>query len=591
MQQDHQNMLIALILSGAIIFGFQYYSSLTAPPPVPQQDRGGQQTVPGTPASRVDRPGSSEFDEKFLPRPGGTNRVRQPGQPALSAAQSNQRVVWQNDFVEASIRLRGARFDDLVLKQYRESLEPDSDSLRLLSPGGHVAPYFAEFGWLPVRQGSIKAPNSDSLWQIVEKRNDRIILRWQGPDGLSIDRTVLMDADYVIATTDRLRNDSNQPISLSPYGIVARQGIPEGQQFWILHEGFIGVLQDELHESDYDDVADESERFESTGGWLGITGKYWLVALLAKKDESVSASFRYFRETDRYQADFRGESVTIAPHSELSHTRRLFAGAKRLDDLEAQGERLNLPLFDRAVDFGWFYFLTQPMFRALSFLGGLLGNFGLAILTLTVGIRFCLFPLANRSYRSMAGMRRLQPEMLKLRERYGDDRGKLQKSMMELYKREKVDPFSGCLPILVQIPIFFSLYKVLFVTIEMRHAPFVLWIQDLSAPDSTTIWNLFGLIPWTPPDLMTVGFLGIGALPLAMGFSMYAQQKLNPQPPDPIQAKVFAMLPILFTFLLARFSTGLVLYWVWNNTLSIIQQYVIMRRAGVTVGWGTTKLN
>ena len=347
--------------------------------------------------------------------------------------------------------------------------------------------------------------------------------------------------------------------------------------FYILHEGPIGVFNQTLDEVNYDDVAEERQiERESTGGWLGFTDKYWLASLIPQQDMAYKAAFRHEAQGDRYQTDFRGPPLTVQPGQTVEVTDRLFAGAKEVKLLDAYSERYNIPLFDRAVDFGWFYFLTKPIFHVLHYLHAAVGNYGIAILILTLIVKALFFPLANKSYKAMSQMKRLQPEMMKLRERFGEDRAKMNQELMGLYKREKVNPVSGCLPIVVQIPVFFALYKVLFVSIEMRHAPFYGWIHDLSAPDPTSFFNLFGLLPFTPPH-----FLMIGIWPLLMGLTMFLQTKLNPQPADPMQAKVMLMLPLMFIFLFATFPAGLVIYWTWNNLLSITQQWLIMKRMGV----------
>jgi len=386
----------------------------------------------------------------------------------------------------------------------------------------------------------------------------------------------------MLTVVQKVENAGTQPVTLYPYALISRTGTPPVLGFFILHEGLLGVFDNSLKEYTYANMRDEKSgavKFASTGGWLGITDKYWLVALVPDQAEKVEANFRHTLrdKVDKYQADYLGAARRLAPGASAESHSLLFAGAKEVRLIDAYKERYNIALFDRTVDWGWFYFLTRPIFYILDYFFTVLGNFGLAILLLTVLVKLLFFPLANKSYKSMSAMKKLQPEMMRLREQYGEDRAKLNQAMMELYKKEKVNPVSGCLPIVIQIPVFFALYKVLFVTIEMRHAPFYGWIKDLSAPDPTSVFNLFGLIPWTPPYLLMVG-----AWPIIMGITMYLQQKLNPQPPDPVQAKVFMMLPIVFTYMLSAFPVGLVIYWAWNNLLSIAQQWVIMRRAGVS---------
>ncbi len=388
-----------------------------------------------------------------------------------------------------------------------------------------------------------------------------------------------MDGDFMFTITQRVENKGNLPVTLHPYGLIRRQGTPEITGFYILHEGPYGVFDGTLLEVDYDDLDDEGlVKKTGTGGWIGITDKYWLTALVPDQKARTDSRFTHREDDgkDRYQVDYLGSKTVVAAGGRSEVRSHFFAGAKEVDLLDSYMESLGVQRFDLAIDWGWLYFLTKPIFHGLVLINGYVGNFGLAILVLTVGIKLAFFPLANKSYTAMSKMKKLQPEMLKLRERFGEDKARLNQEMMALYKREKTNPASGCLPIVIQIPVFFALYKVLFVTIEMRHTPFYGWIQDLSAPDPYSVFNLFGLLPFALPD-----FLMIGAWPLFMGLTMFLQQKLNPQPPDPVQAKIFMFLPIMFTFLLARFPAGLVIYWAWNNLLSIIQQWVIMRRMGV----------
>jgi YidC/Oxa1 family membrane protein insertase len=391
-------------------------------------------------------------------------------------------------------------------------------------------------------------------------------------------RTFSIDENYMLQVDQSVTNNADRDVNVQPYGLIKRTGTPEISGFFILHEGPIGVFADGLEEIDYEDLRDDGDvNFQSTGGWAGITDKYWLVAMVPD-NEAATETYMVHRKRngiDNYQASMRSTGGTIAPGQTLTNASHLFAGAKINSMIDAYGESMDIRLFDRAIDWGWLYYLTKPIFYALSFLQDYVGNFGVAILLLTVLIKLLFFQLANKSYVSMSAMRKLQPKMVALRERYADDKQRQQQEMMKMYQEEKVNPVSGCLPMLIQIPVFFALYKVLFVSIEMRQAPFFGWVQDLSAPDPLLITNLFGLIPFDPP-----GFLAIGVWPLLMGITMYAQQKLNPAPQDPVQAKVFMLLPIMFTFLLAAFPVGLVIYWTWNNVLTIAQQWVIMKRHG-----------
>jgi YidC/Oxa1 family membrane protein insertase len=388
---------------------------------------------------------------------------------------------------------------------------------------------------------------------------------------------ISVDPNYMFTVRDSVRNTGTAPVKLLPYGLISRTGTPHVSGYYILHEGLIGYLGGSLREVKYSSLTPGTpDDYTSEGGWLGFTDKYWLTSLVPPQDEAIKARFTHTLDAgvDRYQADYLGPEVTVEPDGAAESSARFFAGAKEVNLLDAYKDS-GIPLFDRAIDFGWFYFLTKPIFLVLQFFYKILGNFGLAILLLTLCVKLLFFPLANKSYNAMSKMKLLQPEIQKLRERFPDDKARQQQEMMALYKRVGANPLAGCLPIVIQIPVFFSLYKVLFVTIEMRHAPFFGWIHDLSAPDPTSFANLFGLLPFAPPAILM-----IGAWPLIMGLTMFLQQKLNPQPVDPVQARMFMLLPIVFTYMLAAFPAGLVIYWAWNNLLSIAQQWTIMHRAG-----------
>ncbi|HEY9548584.1 MAG TPA: membrane protein insertase YidC, partial [Kiloniellaceae bacterium] len=500
-----------------------------------------------------------------------------------------------------SIALRGARIDDLTLKQYHETIEPESQPITLLSPEGSADPYFARFGWAAKPGSDVTLPKADTLWTAEGgplTTDSPVTLRWDNGEGLTFEQTIAIDDQYLFTVTQRVINNGGAAANVAPFGLISRSGTPGTLDFYILHEGPLGVFNGALEEFDYSgDLKDEYQGSEvviersTTGGWFGITDKYWLTALVPSQDAEVKARFVYNQPNgrDHYQSDFLYDAATVAPGASLETTTRLFAGAKVVPLLQHYEETYSIVNFDRAVDFGYFYFLTKPIFYALHWLHDQVGNFGLAILGLTVVIKLIFFPLANKSYKSMAKMRKLQPKMMELRERYGEDKQRLNQEMMALYKKEGANPLSGCLPIVIQIPVFFALYKVMFVTIEMRHAPFYGWIRDLSAPDPTTILNGFGLLPWDAPDLGILSILNIGIWPLMMGISMFLQQKLNPQPPDPVQAKVFLMMPVIFTFMLSTFPAGLVIYWTWNNILSMTQQAFIMKRQGVPLGGGRSK--
>ncbi|NND50452.1 MAG: membrane protein insertase YidC, partial [Rhizobiales bacterium] len=426
---------------------------------------------------------------------------------------------------------------------------------------------------------------STTEWQLESGNRltpgNPVVLSWDNGAGLSFRRTITVDELYMFNVTQSVQNNGTTPVTLYPYALVSRHGVPsDAFNFYILHEGLVGFIgEDGLQEIDYDDVTDgNSYSFSATGGWLGITDKYWAAVVAPDQRLPYKARFTSYGDRPVFQTDFLGSAVAIAPGAVSEITSQTFAGAKRVSVVDGYAAQYGLLNFDLLIDWGWFYFITKPMFLLLDWLNGFIGNFGLAILAATVLIKLAFFPLANKAYKSMSGMKKLQPEMVKLRERYKDDRVKQQQELMALYKKEKINPMSGCLPIVIQIPVFFALYKVLFVTIEMRHQPFFGWIQDLSAPDPTSLFNLFGLIPWDPPSLLM-----IGGWPLVMGLTMFIQMRLNPAPPDPIQQQIFNWMPLFFTFLLAQFAAGLVIYWAWNNALSVLQQYVIMRRMGVKV--------
>jgi YidC/Oxa1 family membrane protein insertase len=537
-------------------------------------------------------------------------KSQQPGQPAAAPQDTGRKVVSREDALtesprvaidtprlKGSINLKGARLDDLVLKDYRETVDPTSPNIVLLSPANTEHGYFSDLGWLDAGN-KIAMPGSETIWQADAtelKPGQPVTLTWDNGQGLTFTRKFELDADYMFTVTESVANNATAPVELIQYGRTKRYGTPKGaSQSYVLHEGPLGVFDGTLKEESYGAVhsngVDEDPPFTytSTGGWLGMSDKYWLVAQIPPQDEVLDAKFYYDPKGDFYQVEFASAKQQIPAGGSITRTQHVFAGAKVVKMLDAYSETVNVPLFDRAIDFGWFYFLTRPLFYLLDLIYTFVGNFGIAILCLTVLVKGVMFPLANKSYRSMSKMKILGPKMQELKEKYGDDRAKLNQEMMAMYKREKVNPAAGCLPIVVQIPVFYALYKVIYVTIEMRHAPFFGWIHDLSAPDPTSILNLFGLIPWDYHVLFTipllgalVHFLSIGVWPLIMGFTMWAQMRLNPTPPDPVQARIFALMPIIFTFMLAPFSAGLVIYWAWNNTLSIAQQRLIMWRMGV----------
>ena len=510
---------------------------------------------------------------------------------ALGAA---PRVKIQTPTLTGSLSLLGGRIDDLFLTRYRETVAKDSPPVEMFRPQGMEHAYFAQFGWTgPNVPGGVPGPNT--LWRLtggsVLTPTTPITLTWDNQQGLRFTRVVSIDDQYLFTVKDTVANLGTAPITIAPYGRVERQGVPGtlGKEM-ISHEGAIGTFQKgngfatEQHK--YKDwLKKPSIEKETTGGWLGITDKYWLAALIPNQTETVDAGFRVRDQggVKVQEANLLGEARTIAPGHQITETQRLFAGAKRNEILAAYEKSLDLPRFVYAIDWGFLFFLTRPIFMVVEFFYGILGNFGLAILALTVVVKLIMFPLANKAYESLSKMRTLQPKMEEIKKKHADDPQKQQMETMALYQREKINPLAGCIPILIQIPVFYALYKVLFVTIEMRHAPFFGWIKDLSARDPSNIWNLFGLIPWDPASLpviggLLVGALGLGVLAIVYGFTMWLQQSMNPPAPDPVQRQILAFMPFIFTFIMAPFAAGLLVYWTWNNVLSILQQYVIMHR-------------
>ncbi|MEE2745914.1 MAG: membrane protein insertase YidC [Pseudomonadota bacterium] len=586
---EQKNLLLAIVLSVAIMFGWQFYLLETAPPKDAVISQKTKNAVQDPPLPGLEAPGT------VLPLPAGENVVDSPifpGSTKKGRLNSGPRITIESPRITGSISLTGARFDDLILEDYRETIEEDSEKVRLLNRFGMENPYFVYYGWI---SNDTEVPPLDAIWSANRRKltpNSPVTLTWKNKSGVVFEQIISLDENYMFSVRQSVRNGTSSAITIFPFGQVVRKGTPDVLDFYILHEGLLGVFNGVLKEVDYDDLQDPKQRVisneKSKGGWIGITDKYWLTALIPDQTIEYQSRFSdsYTQGKDHYRTDFTGPGDKLASGASSQYQSRLFAGAKEANLILAYRDNLNIDRFDLAIDWGWFEWLTKPLFFALVYFTEFLGNMGLSILLVTVVIKLIFFPLANKSYKAMAKMKALQPEMLKIRERFGEDRMRMNQEMMALYKKEKANPASGCLPILPQIPVFFALYKVVFVTIEMRHAPFFGWIQDLSAADPLTFVNLFGLVPWTPPE-----YLVIGIWPIIMGATMYLQQKLNPPPPDPMQAKIFMFLPFIFTIMLARFPSGLVIYWAWNNALSILQQYVIMRRAGVPIGGGKVKTN
>jgi YidC/Oxa1 family membrane protein insertase len=532
--------------------------------------------------------------------------------PRETAITASPRVKIDTPRVTGSIALKGGRIDDLSLVQFRETVDPNSPPIVLFAPSNTASPYYAEFGWVPAAGSTVRLPDTNTVWQQEGSNNltpdSPVVLKYDNGDGLTFRRTIAIDDHYLFTIRDDVTNVSNAPVTLYPYALISRGGTPPVSGYSILHEGFIGYLGEKgLQELTYRNVDDgkplpdnpESRGYvfnDITNAWLGITDKYWAAALLPDTSATlVNAHFSTGGKQKRYQADYMLPAQTINIGSVGTANARVFAGAKEvgvvginfpLVGLGGYNKDLDLNHFDLLIDWGHFYFITKPMFLGLDFFYRLVGNFGISILLVTVIVKLLFFPLANKSYASMAKMKSVQPQLQALKERYPDDKVKQQQEMMEIYKKEKINPIAGCLPVALQIPVFFSLYKVLFVTIEMRHAPFYGWIKDLSAPDPTNLFNLFGLVPFDP--IATLGphfgsYLVLGIWPIIMGITMWFQMKLNPAPPDPTQKMIFDWMPLIFTFMLAGFPAGLVIYWAWNNLLSVLQQSFIMRRNGVKV--------
>ncbi len=489
----------------------------------------------------------------------------------------DKRIKIENNSIIGSINLKGAQIDDISFKNHKQKVEGDKNII-FLNPADTENGFYIETGWTSVGN-RIKIPTKDSTWLVkgnnILSDNSPVVLQWNNGEGIIFEKRIELDNKYLFRITQQVRNNSNSSIELYPYAQMTRNKVPDDiQNFYIQHEGFIGVFDDELKEDDYDDIKEKKIIRESNEGWLGITDKYWMTAFVPKKGKNFKSTFLY---DNGYKANYIiNEPTSINKSSTGINELRLFVSAKEVETIDSYAANQNINKFDLVIDWGWFYFFTKPLFFVIDYLFKISGNFGTAIVLLTLAIRLIFFPLANFSFRSMAKMKAVQPEMMRLKELHKDDKVKLQQEMMSLYRKEKINPASGCLPVLIQIPFFFAIYKMLFISLEMRHQPFFGWIKDLSAADPTTIFNLFGIIPWDPPSFMIIGIW-----PILMGASMWVQQKLNPAPADPIQAKIFAFFPLFLTIILASFPSGLVVYWTVNNILTIAQQYVIVKQTTV----------
>ncbi len=598
MQDDeNKNLMLAMALSALVIIGWFLIFPPEQPEVIPPEKvvadgRGGANQSLGTQpdASIVATAPASESTNAPV------DAAEAIGTRAAALTKTN-RVAIKTPRLDGSISLKGARIDDLHLTDYNVRLNDPSEKITLLSPTGGPKAYYALHGWTPYDSLTYDdVPHANTEWSVesgdVITETSPVTLKWENGRGLIFRRTISVDADYLFNITQSVENTTGADIRLAPYGIIARQGEPETIGFYILHEGVVRASDGEIEEIDYDDMPDEaidprenasiSAIQVEQNGWIGFTDKYWMTTLIPNAGQGFNSVSKYSANSDTYQTDARLPSMVIAAGSTQGITTSLFAGAKEYEIIKGYEREANVDSFIDSIDWGWFFFLTKPIFQVLHILNAWIGNMGWAIIGLTLLIKALLFPLAYKSYVSMARMKDLQPEMAALKEKHGDDRQAMQQDVMKLYKEKKVNPAAGCIPILLQIPIFFSLYKVIFVTIEMYHAPFVGWIHDLSAPDPSSFLNMFGLLPWGVPEAGTIfAFFSIGVYPLLMGITMWLQQKLNPAPTDKTQAQIFAWMPWVFMFMLGQFAAGLVLYWVANNTITFIQQYTIMRSQGV----------
>ena len=584
--QDNKNLFLAIALSLAVLVGWNAFFGLPNPEEHRKQIEAAKQPASGAQA------------------PSGAAPTAPVILPIAEALKASARIQIETPKIIGSFPLTGGEIDDISFRGYHETVDPKSPMIRVLSPYGSSEAYFAEFGWAAAAGAGTIVPSPKTVWIADHQKltpDQPVTLNWNNGAGLVFKRKLTVDDGYAITVTDSVENTTSAPVTLNPYSLVRRYGTPPTSGYYILHEGLVGVAGEQgLQEFSYESIDKEAllpgnkgrgKTFkEATGGFAGITDKYW--AAVIAPDQAAAYALTYSGNSGAgavaksYQVDLLMQPRVLAPATSTEITSTLFVGAKEVKTIAAYSDKLGIKNFDLLIDWGWFYFITKPMFKLLELFFNLFGNFGLAILAVTVIVKAIFYPLANKSYVSMAKMKAVQPQIVALRERHADDKMKQQQEMMELYKREKINPLAGCLPILIQIPVFFSLYKVLFVTIEMRHAPFYGWIHDLSAPDPSTLFNLFGLIPWTPPH-----FLMLGVWPIIMGITMFVQMKMNPEPPDPVQKMMFAWMPLVFTFMLASFPAGLVIYWSWNNLLSVLQQYAILKRQGVKVElWDNLRL-
>ena len=597
---NQRNTILAIVLSLLILLG---WNTFILGPQLEAEQRAAQELAerqaaanPTTPTGTTsDLPSGTPASGAVLP--GGAEGVPGAAVAGRDAALAlDMRVPIETAALTGSVNLKGARLDDLILTRYRQTVDEASPPVELLNPAALPNGYFVELGFVP-DASSGPVPGPDTVWRAEPGARlteaTPLLLTYDNGEGLTFTREIAVDANYLFTVTDRILNAGGEPVALQPYGRATRFAKPTGPQVFVLHEGLIGYFLDQgLEEIGYGDVEDAAEDGDGVynlgfgsvaDGWLGITDKYWATALIPEATGSFVPRFANFTNgRTRYQADYLEDAVAVPAGGEATTVSRVYAGAKVSSIIDEVGDALAIPNFDLMIDWGWFYFITRPMFWLIDNLYNLVGNFGVAILLATVVVKLIFFPLANKSYASMAKMKMLQPKMMEIKEKHGDDRQAQQRAMMELYQTEKINPVAGCWPVLLQIPVFFALYKVLYVTIEMRHAPFFGWVQDLSAPDPSSIWELFGLFPWGAETVLPA-FLLLGVWPIIMGVTMFLQMRMNPAPPDPTQQMIFTWMPVVFTFMLSTFPAGLVIYWAWNNTLSILQQGVIMKRNGAKI--------
>jgi YidC/Oxa1 family membrane protein insertase len=593
--KDQNNLIIAVVLSMLVLMGWQYFF---AAPQIKHEQQKQEfnkqldaQNKGNATSESPPNVANAPVAQSSADAPAGGQRPAEQVQPRDVLLKATPRVAISTPSLEGSIDLKTGRIDDLVLKKYRETVDPNSPMVTLLSPAGSEDPYFAEFGWVPQAGSTIKVPDRDTVWKTANGAtltpDTPVTLDWDNGQGVIFHRTISIDNDYMFKIVDEVENKTGNEITLLPYARIHRSGHPPSHAYYVLHEGLVGVSGDHgLIEDTYANAVKEAvpRTFENVvGGWLGITDKYWATALVPNQAAPYRAMYsalpaRDPSGRDAFQTDYLLGALAIPAGDRKGVEGHLFAGAKQVSLIDGYEKALNILRFDRMIDWGWFYFITRPLFRLMELINGVVHNFGITILILTVIVKAAFFPLANKQYESMARMKKMQPEMQRIKEQYKDDQQRQQKEIFDLYRKEKINPLAGCWPILLQIPVFFALYKVLFVTIDMRHAPFFGWIRDLSAPDPTSLFNLFGLLPFDAP-----AYLHIGVWPLIMGITMFVQMQLNPPQPDPIQQQLFQWMPVMFTFLLASFPAGLVIYWAWSNTLSITQQLWINKKNGAEI--------